>query len=139
VLVSLGGDVAVAGVAPEDGWPVRVTDDHAAGPDAPGQTIAIFTGGLATSSTTVRHWRRGDDTLHHIVDPDTGRPAPSRWRTVSVAASTCVDANTASTAAVIRADDAPRWLSERGLAARLVGVDGDIVHQGGWPTHHESS
>ena len=136
-LVSLGGDVAVCGVPPEDGWPVRVTDDHTSGPDTPGQTIAIFTGGLATSSTTVRHWRRGDDTLHHILDPRTGRPALSGWRTVSVAAATCVDANIASTAAVIRGDDAPRWLSERGLAARLVGVNGDVVHLGGWPAREE--
>jgi thiamine biosynthesis lipoprotein ApbE len=139
VLVSLGGDVAVGGITPEDGWPVRVTDDHASGPDTPGQTIAMFTGGLATSSTTVRHWRRGDDTLHHIVDPRTGRPAPSPWRTVSVAASTCVDANISSTAAVVRGEDAPGWLSERGLAARLVGIDGHVIHLGGWPADEEAS
>ncbi len=139
VLVSLGGDVAVGGVAPDGGWPVRVTDDHASGLDAPGQTIAIFAGGLATSSTTVRQWRRGDERLHHIVDPRTGRSAPSSWRTVSVTAATCVDANIASTAAVIRGDDAPRWLSERGLAARLVGVDGRVVHLGGWPADEAAS
>lgn len=137
VLVSLGGDVASAGVAPDDGWPVRVTDNHASGPDTPGQTIAVFAGGLATSSTTVRHWRRGDDALHHIVDPRTGRPAPTCWRTVSVAASTCVDANIASTAAVVRGDDAPGWLCDRGLAARLVGVDGHVVHLGGWPADED--
>jgi thiamine biosynthesis lipoprotein len=44
VLVSLGGDIAVAGEAPAGGWRVRVTDDHAAGPDAPGQTVAINAG-----------------------------------------------------------------------------------------------
>ena len=51
VLVSLGGDLAVAGDAPSGGWTVRVADDHAAGPDEPGQTVAISSGGLATSST----------------------------------------------------------------------------------------
>jgi two-component system OmpR family response regulator len=56
VLVSLGGDLAVAGPSPQDGWPVRVTDDHRS--DArEGQTVAIRDGGLATSSTTVRRWR----------------------------------------------------------------------------------
>ena len=75
MLVSLGGDVAVAGPAPEPGWPVLVTDDHAAGPDAAGETVAVATGGLATSSTTVRRWRRGDADLHHIIDPAAGRPA----------------------------------------------------------------
>jgi thiamine biosynthesis lipoprotein len=133
ILVSLGGDVAVAGTAPESGWPVLVTDDHAAGPDAPGETIGIATGGLATSSTTVRRWRRGDEVLHHIIDPAVGRPAATCWRTVSVAAASCVDANIASTASIIRGESAPRWLAERGLAARLVRVDGEVVRVGGWP------
>ncbi len=133
VLVSLGGDVAAAGTPPADGWPVRVTDDHSAGPDAPGETVAFKAGGLATSSTTLRRWRRGDEQLHHIIDPAAGRPAPSPWRTVSVVAETCVDANIASTAAIVRGDAAPSWLGELGLAARLVRSDGDVVRTGGWP------
>jgi thiamine biosynthesis lipoprotein len=134
VLVSLGGDIAIAGPAPADGWPVRVTDDHAAGPDAPGETVAIASGGLATSSTTVRRWRRGDDEVHHIVNPSTGRAAPIHWRTISVVAASCVDANTASTAGIVRGAAAPPWLQELGLAARLVRPDGTVVRIGGWPS-----
>ena len=58
-LVNLGGDIALAGAAPEGGWPIRVTDDHRSDVTAPGQTIALACGGLATSSTTVRRWRTG--------------------------------------------------------------------------------
>ena len=54
VLVGLGGDVSVAGVAPDEGWSIRVTDDARASVGVPGQMIAIQTGGLATSGTTVR-------------------------------------------------------------------------------------
>jgi thiamine biosynthesis lipoprotein len=133
VLVSLGGDIAVAGTAPDGGWRVRVTDDHAAGPDAPGQTVAITAGGLATSSITVRAWRRGGQPVHHIIDPATGAPAATCWRTVSVAAGTCVDANAASTAAIIRGPDAPSWLAGAGLPARLVRPDGTAVTTAGWP------
>jgi FAD:protein FMN transferase len=133
VLVSLGGDVAVAGPPPEDGWPVRVADDHAAPPDAASETVAISVGGLATSSTTVRRWRRGGDELHHIVDPASGRPATVCWRTVSVTARSCVDANTASTAAIVRGEGAPEWLKASGLAARLVRRDGSVVRVAGWP------
>ncbi len=110
-----------------------VTDDHAAGPDAPGQTISIESGGLATSGTTVRRWRRGETTLHHIVDPTRGRPAVPCWRTVSVTAASCVDANIASTASIVRGGSAPRWLAERGLCARLVRGDGGVVRVGDWP------
>jgi FAD:protein FMN transferase len=133
VLVSLGGDIAVDGPGPAGGWQIRVTDDHAAGPDAPGQTVAISSGGLATSSTTVRSWTRGSRRMHHIVDPATGEPARSCWRTVSVAAGSCTDANTASTAAIVRGADAVAWLSELDLPARLVRENGSVQTTAGWP------
>ena len=133
VLVSLGGDVAVAGQPPQDGWPIRITDDHAAPEWAPGQTVTITSGGLATSSTTVRTWTLGGRLVHHIIDPATGEPARSCWRTVSVAAGTCTDANTASTAAIIRGPAAPDWLHDLGLPARLVRHDGTVETTAGWP------
>jgi thiamine biosynthesis lipoprotein len=133
VLVSLGGDIAAAGPAPEDGWRVRVTDDHAAPASAPGQTVTVSSGGLATSSTTVRTWKVGGRQVHHIIDPATGEPARSCWRTVSVAAGSCTDANTASTAAIIRGPAAPDWLHDIGLPARLVRYDGSVETTAGWP------
>jgi thiamine biosynthesis lipoprotein ApbE len=129
-LVSLGGDIAIAGEPPAAGWPVRISDDHR-GSDGP--TIALRTGGLATSSTTVRRWRAGGAEHHHIVDPRTGRSAAEIWRTASVAAATCVDANAASTAAIVLGAAAPGWLARTGLAARLVGTDGEVVGVAGWP------
>jgi thiamine biosynthesis lipoprotein len=130
VLVSLGGDIAIAGEPPAAGWPVRISDDHR---DSDGPTISLRTGGLATSSTTVRRWRAGGAEHHHIVDPRTGRSAREIWRTASVAAATCVDANAASTAAIVLGEAAPAWLARTGLAARLVGTDGEVVGVAGWP------
>ena len=133
VLVSLGGDIATAGAAPEGGWAVRIADDHAAPLDAPGPIVAIWSGGLATSGTAVRRWARGGQELHHLIDPATGVPADSVWRTVSVAAGSCVEANTASTAAIILGAAAPSWLADRGLPARLVATDGSTTAVTGWP------
>jgi thiamine biosynthesis lipoprotein len=133
VLVSLGGDIAVAGPPPGDGWQVKATDDHAASPDAQGQTVTISSGGLATSSITVRAWEAAGRQMHHIIDPRTGEPASSRWRTVTVAAATCVDANIASTASIIRSDAAPAWLTDLALPARLVSHDGTVTTTAGWP------
>lgn len=137
VLVALGGDIATAGAAPRGGWEVHVTDDHRDGPDAPGQRLAITNGGLATSSTTARRWQRGGEEMHHIIDPDTGRPAQTPWRTVSVAAADCVDANIASTGALLRGSRATGWLRALGLPARLVAVDGRVVKVGAWPVDGE--
>ena len=68
---------------------------------ARGQLVRLAAGAVATSSVTVRRWRRGSTVLHHIVDPRTGRPADGPWRTATVAAATCADANAASTAAIV--------------------------------------
>jgi thiamine biosynthesis lipoprotein len=136
VLVSLGGDIAVAGPVPPGGWRVRVQDVTGEPGDPPGgpyALVAIRDGGLATSSTAARRWRHGGDVLHHILDPRTARPAEPVWRTVSVAAGTCADANAASTAAVIRGRAAPGWLTRLGLPARLVDAAGAVFTVAGWP------
>jgi thiamine biosynthesis lipoprotein len=131
VLVNLGGDLRVAGAAPEGGWQVGVGDDHTRAGDT---TVALRSGGLATSGTTRRRWRRAGRTVHHIVDPRTGDVPEPRWRTVTVAAESTVDANIASTAAIVLGAEAPGWLGERRLPARLVGVRGDVVTTPGWPS-----
>jgi thiamine biosynthesis lipoprotein len=141
-LVNLGGDIAVAGQAPNGGWRVRV-QDITGRPDEPpaglSTVIAIRSGGLATSSTAARRWRRGGDVLHHILDPRSGLPAAPVWRTVSVAAGTCTDANMASTAAIIRGEAALAWLAGLGLPARLVAESGAVVTLGGWPPDQPSA
>jgi thiamine biosynthesis lipoprotein len=133
VLVGLGGDIAVAGDPPPGGWPIRVADDHAAPLDTEGPVVSIDGGGLASSSTGVRRWRAAGVELHHIVDPRTARPAVTPWGTVTVAAATCVDANIASTAAVVLGADAAEWLSGRMLPALLVSRTGDATRVAGWP------
>jgi thiamine biosynthesis lipoprotein ApbE len=140
VLVGLGGDISVAGPPPPGGWRIRVQDvtghpdDE---PDGPYTQIAITKGGLATSSTAARRWRRGGDVLHHILDPRTGLPAAPVWRTVSVVAGTCADANAASTAAIIRGRDAMSWLARNLLPARLVDAKGAVFTVAGWPEPDE--
>ena len=133
VLVSLGGDVAVAGPRRDGDWTVAIADDHAATVDEVDERIVIASGGVATSGTTARRWARGERVLHHVIDPDSGLPAREHWRTVSVCAASCVDANIASTAAIVMGADAPQWLEARGLPARLVATGGAIVRVGGWP------
>ncbi len=133
VLVNLGGDIATAGAAPPGGWAVRVADSHRAGPDAPGQELRVASGGLSTSSTTMRRWRRRGGVAHHIIDPGTGAPAVEHWRTVSVAALNCVDANIASTAAIVLGPAAPAWLADARLPARLVTATGAVETTAGWP------
>jgi thiamine biosynthesis lipoprotein ApbE len=137
VLVSLGGDTAVAGPPPDEaGWPIRVQDTTLPledTPDGPSQVVSIRVGGLATSSTAARRWHHGGDVLHHILDPRTGLPAAPVWRTVSGGGGKRAETNTPATAAIIRGHRAPAWLESLNLPARLVSVEGTITTVANWP------
>ncbi len=145
VLISLGGDIATAGIPPRDGWPILAAgqsghDDA----DSPGtgsassglaQLVRLPRGAVATSSISCRSWRRAGRVLHHIVDPRTGLPAAGPWQTASVAAMTCADANAAATASIVAGGQAVDWLTAAGAPARLVSHTGQVRHIGGWPEH----
>jgi thiamine biosynthesis lipoprotein len=128
VLVSLGGDIAVAGHAPPGGWAIRIAEDHAAPLDTAGPVVAISTGGLATSSTSVRRWRTRDAEVHHLFDPRTGAPADSGWRTVTATGTSCVEANVTATLGIVDGR-----LRSRSGAARVVRDDGSVLLIGDWP------
>ncbi|MHB1774909.1 MAG: FAD:protein FMN transferase [Acidimicrobiales bacterium] len=131
VMVSLGGDVAVAGPPPPGGFAIGVGDVAGGVADV---EVAIAGGGLATSGVSVRRWVLGGHPVHHLVDPASGLPVEAVWRTVSVVAATCVGADAAATAAMVKGRDAPSWLAGRGLPARLVTPTGEVELVGPWPS-----
>ena len=131
-LVSLGGDLRIA--AP-DGEPWQVTIADRPG-DAPATQVGLDSGGLATSSTQVRRWTRGGVRRHHLLDPRTRQPASEVWRTVTATGPTCAAANTATTAAIVLGAEAPAWLEQRGVDARLVAADGAVTTVGRWPSEN---
>ncbi len=134
VLVSLGGDLAVHN-APDGGFSVGIAD--VCGDQTTTVQVSVASGGLATSGIGRRHWMLGRHPVHHLVHPETGRPVDSYWRTVSVAAGSCVDANTASTASMVKGVGAVTWLEERSLPARLVRTDGLCLTAAHWPKDAE--
>ncbi|MFI1920315.1 FAD:protein FMN transferase [Nocardia sp. NPDC020380] len=136
VLVGLGGDLATAGPAPANGWQIEVSD----GPGEPGCRIRLpAEAALATSSTLRRRWSHGGRRVHHIIDPRTGASADPVWRTVSVAAQSCLAANAASTAGIVRGRGAVADLRRSGLPARLVDRDRGIHTVGHWPAERHGA
>ncbi len=145
VVVDLGGDLAVGGPPPSNGWQVALVEDaghHVVPEEADGisggnsraPAVSLWRGGLASSGTSVRTWNRGGVRLHHIVDPATGWPAEPVWQMVTIAADSCVTANTFSTAAIVWGEDAPFRVGQLGLAARFVRAPGgEVLEVGNWP------
>ncbi len=108
VLVALGGDVATAG--PDRRWEVLVSD----GPANPRRSSRCPGGVRWRRPAPLARWRCGTREVHHVLDPRTLLAADPVWRTVSVAAASCVEANTASTAALVRGRAALRWFADAG-------------------------
>jgi thiamine biosynthesis lipoprotein len=129
VVISLGGDVAIAG--PGDGWPVAISETIDDCADA--EIVHLPYGGVATSSTAARRWIRDGVIRHHLLDPLTGEPTRGPWRTVTATGGTCMAANTASTAAIVLGEKAVGWLTARDIPARLVDTRGRIVRMARWP------
>ncbi len=118
-LVSAGGDVAVRGLPPQGTWPVAV--------DA-SLTLGLERGGLATSGSDRRRWRRAGEDQHHLIDPSTGRPSQTDLVRVTAIGTDAIDAEVLAktlflggSAAAIAAD-AP---------AVLVAADGRTIRTGG--------
>ena len=130
VLVSLGGDIATSGPAPDGGWQVTVQDLPT---DAPQQVTLNAGAAVATSSTAKRTWQRDGRTLHHLVDPATGAPTAGPWRALTVVATDCARANTASTGAIVKGHKAVGWLRGLGFPARLTDQAGRVHTINGFP------
>ena len=133
VLVSLGGDVAVAGEPPAGGWAIGIARSSSTPPEEADQVVAIRQGGLASSGTSTRTWRRGDSEVHHIVDPRTGDSVAPYWDVVSATGSSCVEANLVTTASIVWGAEALHELPRFGQAVRLVRLDGKVFSVNGWP------
>ena len=140
VLVSLGGDVAVAGRAPEGGWAIGIADDHRAQVSDIHQTVAIDrrrhrhiehhrrVPGAAQVSTATTSWIRPEgDRLRWSGVPSASPPVRA-WT-----------ANTASTAAIVDGRGAVARLLRAGLPARLVAAGGEVVTVGGWPQERDEA
>jgi thiamine biosynthesis lipoprotein len=132
-LVSLGGDIAVAGPPPSGGWTIGIAPSSSTPPEEAELVVAIGRGGLASSGTSARTWKIGDRAVHHIVDPRSGDCVDPYWDVVSAAGASCVEANLVTTAAIVWGARAPDELQRFGQAVRLVRLDGKVFFLNGWP------
>jgi FAD:protein FMN transferase len=102
---NLGGDLRVRGAGPEgDGWHIGLCDRSA---------VALANGAVCTSGTTVRRWGHS---MHHLIDPRTGRPARTDVAEVSVVTDSALRGEVyAKTAILLGAAAGTAFLEARGV------------------------
>src|SRR5215467_1342798 len=113
-LVDLGGDIKIIGPHP-DGTPWSVGIQHPRQANAVMATIDLSQGAIATSGDYERFVEIGGKRYSHIVSPRTGMPVHG-LAGVSVVASECVVAGSATTIAMLMEERGPAWLEEVGLS-----------------------
>lgn len=123
VLAEVGGDVVVAGQAPDGAaWTIGIGHPYA--PHELLTTVRLSSGAVATSSRLVRAWAGADGPAHHLIDPATGRSAATATVTSTVIAGTGARAEALAKLAFLRAPDPLlAWLPGIGAAALIVDAD----------------
>jgi len=121
-LVDAGGDIAARG----GGWPIGLdTGDSTL-------TLELGDGAVATSGRDRRHWTRGGEELHHIIDPATGLPAGGDLLRVTAVAASATDAEVWAKALFLAgAEAAEREANATATPALLVTLDGRTLFAGG--------
>ncbi len=124
-LVSIGGDLAVRGRHHDGPWPIEVMHG-----DQP-RMIGLARGGMATSGTDRRRWRRAGIDMHHVIDPSTGAPSATDLTRVTAMAGDAATAEAWATALLLAGRErAAQEAGERGITAVLVGADGSTTTTG---------
>jgi thiamine biosynthesis lipoprotein len=101
VLVDIGGDISCRGEGPQDGrWVVDVAHPFR---DEPILHLALTDVAIATSSCLRRRWGP-ESSLHHIVDPRTGRPTATRLVMAAVIDAEAWRAEALATAVIVAGD-----------------------------------
>ena len=111
--VNLGGDIRVLGPKPDNSpWMIGIQNPRQK--DQLIASIPLTQGALATSGDYERFFELDGRRYCHILNPFTGRPV-HQWRTVSVIAPLATLAGSCTTIAMLKQQDALRYLDDTGL------------------------
>lgn len=129
VMAEIGGDIAVAGAAPDGApWRLGIEDpfdlsEHCA-------VVRLRQGALATSSQRKKRFGTGN---HHLLDPASIASARTRIQTVSVIAASGVRAEALTKPGFLRRpDDYLAWLPTVGAAGLLIDDTGALTASENW-------
>jgi len=124
-LVSIGGDLSMAGRPPDGGWIVAIEQ-----PEPERGTLGSIDvpgGGVATSSTRSRRWQRLGRARHHVIDPWTGEPSTTDLSSVTVFARSGWLAEAHATAAILAGSSQVVEYLDRHELSGLAVADDDLV------------
>ena len=127
-LVSIGGDMVMAGSPPHDavGWTVAVAHPETALGNL--CTLLVGAGGVATSSTRSRRWIHDGRERHHQIDPRRAEQSSTDLAAVTVVARSGWLAEAHATSALFSGThDVLGYLDDHELSGIAVALDGTVL------------
>ena len=127
-LVSIGGDMAMAGTPPHDadGWSVAV--EHPDPSHGTLCTLLVGGGGVATSSTRSRRWIHDGRERHHQIDPRRAEQSSTDLASVTVIGRSGWLAEAHATSALLTGtNDVLEYLDDHELSGIAVALDGSVL------------
>jgi len=112
-LVNFGGDLRANRAPPSGTWKIGIER-----PDTiceASMLLELEQGALATSGDSHRYVMRNGIRYGHILNPRTGWPVMGAARSITVAASSCVEAGLLSTMGLLKGGEAEHFLGEAGV------------------------
>lgn len=131
-LAEIGGDVVVAGDAPDGvAWRLAVEDPFQ--PDAIRGLVRVASGALVTSSQRKRRFTTERGERHHLIDPRTGDSVVTDVQTVSVIAHSGARAEALAKSGFLRPTGAfLDWMPRVGAAALIIDGEGVAHASANW-------
>lgn len=126
-IVRLGGNIHTVGTKPDgSAWRVGIED-----PDT-GNTLAavsVTDRAVVTSGSYQRFFTRDGQHYHHILDPDTGRPADNGLTSVTIVGDCGARCDALSTALFVMGQErsADFWRAHRDFDAVFIRTDGSVA------------
>jgi thiamine biosynthesis lipoprotein len=128
-IVDAGGDIYASGSNRKEDYPFwAIAVEHPLRPEHPAALLTLSDVSVATSGRNRRHWTKGNEEKHHIIDPNSQKSAVSDLLSVTVVSDSVTRSDVFAKTLLIAGSARGKILADTlGIAAIFIQEDGQVT------------